>query len=682
MSAKRNFSFAGTDASLDQYRQRGSPFKPELLRDLVDFSNPTTFQRAIRLLESNPIYDKKQLIDASRAELRELYVRLIASVLSDGKVSLTFPEDDADPTQGYAFVKAMIAFDLGLHTRFTVHTCLYFDTIRELGSEKHMHLCHRAYELKDYGCFALTELGHGSNANGIQTIATYDHSTRSFIMSTPNELAAKFWIGAAGKTANMAAVLAHLIVSGTNHGLHAFVFPIRHYDTHEALPGVVLGDCGPKIGLDGIDNGFIVFNNYRVPYDSLLDRFSQITPNGHFRSSIKNKGKRFATMLSGLLRGRSGVFMSSASQLRNALTIAIRYSAVRKQFALSDGPEIPILDYQMHRYRLMPHLANYFAVVLGTEQFIVDIKQCRELFRVEPEHSSKEEVHAIASAMKVLSSIYGMAGLQECREACGGLGYSAFSMLGTMREGLDVTTTWEGANHVLIQQCAKFILKGVQKLVKGQGVDARSLAELTLDQETVAAEKMPAGSLRDQPQLLLSLLSHKLNRLVHNSMLKLQDNVTRHKDVMDAWNHTQVHHLYDAAVAYGELYYAKLMLGKYAELQGKCANTAALFLRIIELFVYTKVEKDLAVFRENEYVSTVQGHAIKAYIVTLCEELAESSVRIIDAIALPDKVIGSPLGMADGQVYRHFMQAVEGAKGCYDKASWVGMLQGLRQSRL
>jgi acyl-CoA oxidase len=680
MSAKRNFSFAETDTSLDQYRQRGRPFKAELLRDLVDFSNPTSFWRYVRLIESIPIFDKQLYVDSSRNELRELYIRQIAAIHS--KARLTIPEDDADPTQTYALVKAMIAFDIGLETRYTVHTCLYFDTVRELGSEKHMHLCRRALEFKDYGCFALTELGHGSNANGILTTATYDHPTRSFILSTPTQLAAKFWIGAAGKTANMLAVLAHLIVNDTDYGLHAFVIPIRHYETHDPLPGVVLGDCGPKAGLDGIDNGFIIFNDYRVPYDALLDRFSQISPSGHFKSSIKNKTKRFATMLSGLFRGRSGVFMTSASQLRNALTIAIRYSAVRKQFALSDGPEVPILNYQMHRYRLMPHLANYFAVALGTEQFIVELKRCREQFREDPEHSSKEEVHAVASVMKVLSSMYGMTGLQECREACGGLGYSAFSMLGIMRESLDVTTTWEGANHVLIQQPAKFILKGVQKLVKGQRIETRSLAELTLDQEAVATAKLPDGPLGGQPQLLVALLSHKLNRLVHNSMLKLQENVASCKDVTHAWNQTQVHHLYDAAVAYGELHYAKLMLAKCAELKAVCADTAALFLKITELFVYTKVEKDLAVFRENDYVSTAQGHAIKAYIVTLCEELAESSVRIIDAIALPDKLIGSPLGAQDGQVYRHFMQAVEGAKGCYEKASWVGMLHELRRSKL
>ena len=85
----------------------------------------------------------------------------------------------------------------------------------------------------------------------------------------------------------------------------------------------------------------------------------------------------------------------------------------------------------------------------------------------------------------------------------GSLGYSAFSQLGVMREDLDVTTTWEGANHVLIQQPAKFVLKGVQKLAKGERIEMRSLAELHQEARWVPPSKL--------------LLSHKLNRLVQKA---------------------------------------------------------------------------------------------------------------------------------------------------------------------
>jgi acyl-CoA oxidase len=98
-------------------------------------------------------------------------------------------------------------------------------------------------------------------------------------------------------------------VDGENLGVHVFCIEIRDYETHEPKPGCIIGNHGEKVGLNGIDNGFMYFNNYRVPYDTMLDRFSQITEEGKFKSSIKNKEKRFGTMMSGLHRGRLGVLM-------------------------------------------------------------------------------------------------------------------------------------------------------------------------------------------------------------------------------------------------------------------------------------------------------------------------------------------------------------------------------------
>jgi len=44
----------------------------------------------------------------------------------------------------------------------------------------------------------------------------------------------------------------------------------------------VLGDCGKKNGHEGIDNGFIIFDNYRIPRENLLNRFSNVTEDGQF----------------------------------------------------------------------------------------------------------------------------------------------------------------------------------------------------------------------------------------------------------------------------------------------------------------------------------------------------------------------------------------------------------------
>lgn len=96
---------------------------------------------------------------------------------------------------------------------------------------------------------------------------------------------------------------AQLYVDGKCHGVHAFLVPIRNKDTHRVLPGVTVGDCGPKVGLDGIDNGFMLFHNVRVPYDNLLDKFSQIE-NGKFKTWIESDDKRFGLQMASLSGGR------------------------------------------------------------------------------------------------------------------------------------------------------------------------------------------------------------------------------------------------------------------------------------------------------------------------------------------------------------------------------------------
>jgi acyl-CoA oxidase len=66
------------------------------------------------------------------------------------------------------------------------------------------------------------------------------------------------------------------------YGPHAFIVPIRNKENHLALPGITLGDCGRKYGLDGIDNGFMIFDNIRIPRENLLNRFSNVDETGSF----------------------------------------------------------------------------------------------------------------------------------------------------------------------------------------------------------------------------------------------------------------------------------------------------------------------------------------------------------------------------------------------------------------
>ena len=137
--------------------------------------------------------------------------------------------------------------------------------------------------------------------------------------------------------------------------------PIRDPVNLKPFPGVVIGDMGEKIGLNGLDNGFIIFDRYRVSRNALLDKNGGINEYGQYVSPFKDAKKKMGASLANLSFGRMGIMNMTNQNLQLAITIAIRYSAVRKQFgAKEDHGELAVLEYQTQQCRLFPFLAAAF----------------------------------------------------------------------------------------------------------------------------------------------------------------------------------------------------------------------------------------------------------------------------------------------------------------------------------
>ena len=84
----------------------------------------------------------------------------------------------------------------------------------------------------------------------METTATWDGASKSFIINTPSTLAQKYWITNSALHAKWSVVFAQLIMNGKREGVHAFLVRIRH-DDMRAVDGVRIEDMGHKMGCNG-----------------------------------------------------------------------------------------------------------------------------------------------------------------------------------------------------------------------------------------------------------------------------------------------------------------------------------------------------------------------------------------------------------------------------------------------
>lgn len=174
----------------------------------------------------------------------------------------------------------------------------------------------------------------------------------------------------------MAVVWAQLYVNQVHYGIHAFIVPLRNKDGSLA-PHVRIMDNGHKPGLNGVDNGRIMFSNKHIPKENLLNRYGEIDCNGNYSSKLPSNrlvfayhmGKPlllhvptdtripgrfiFVLCLVNLSQGRVNVASHSTNITKVALATAIRYSLTRRQFSdNAEALETVIFDYSTQQVHI------------------------------------------------------------------------------------------------------------------------------------------------------------------------------------------------------------------------------------------------------------------------------------------------------------------------------------------
>ncbi|XP_061472230.1 peroxisomal acyl-coenzyme A oxidase 1 isoform X3 [Rhineura floridana] len=585
------------NSDLRKERENAS-FITEFLTNVLDGGAERTRRRKEieALVTNDPEFKHEDVNFLSRSQRYEVAIRKSALMVMKLR-----EYGIADPDEIYWFKSAA---HHGRPEPLDLHLGMFLPTLlTQATQEQQDRFFMPAWNLEIIGTYAQTEMGHGTHLRGLETTATYDPATQEFILNSPTVTSIKWWPGGLGKTSNHAIVLAQLYTQGKCHGLHAFIVPIRQLGTHEPLPGITVGDIGPKFGYDEMDNGYLKMDNFRIPRENMLMKHAKVEPDGTYVKPLNAK-LTYGTMVF----IRSIIVGDAARSLARACTIAIRYSAVRHQSELKPGePEPQVLDYQTQQYKLFPLLATAYAFhFVGA--YMKDTYRRITGNINQGDLSELPELHALSAGLKAFTSWIANAGIEECRMACGGHGYARCSGLPDIYVNFTPSCTYEGENTVMMLQTARFLVKSYTQVSSGQLVSGMMSYLNDLPGQRIQPQQVagrPATVHINNPSSLVEAYKLRASRLVEFAAKNLQAELNRRKSKEDAWNRTSV---------------------------------------------------DLVRASEGGILTDAQIIQVNQHVKELLALIRLNAVALVDSFDFHDNVLGSVLGRYDGNVYENMFE--------------------------
>lgn len=598
-------------------------------------------------------------------EARQHTTDALSKVLKTGMPYGAFRTDQGgtgDTGSTLSGIEMLGCTDLSLMVKSGVQWGLFGGAVSNLGTARHGELVRDLIELRALGCFAMTERGHGSDVQSLETTAHYDPETEEFILNSPTASSEKWFLGNAARDGRWAAVFCQLYTPGQeeSHGVHCIVARIRN-DDGSPVDGVAIGDHGTKGGLLGVDNGTLMFDHYRVPRENLLNRFADVSATGEYSSDIDSPNARFFTMLGALVRGRVTVGAAAGAATRTALTIGTKYAHLRRQFAPDDSlPEKKLIEHRQHRIRLLPRIARSYGLQFATNLLIKRIHDLEaeglDRANLTPEQARDlREVEAHAAALKVANTAHATDAIQEMREATGGAGYMAENLLTILKEDSDVFTTFEGDNVVMLQLVTKELLGGFAREVQSFsnlemvrfGLDnfsgilrrrtgADAVVQNLLDALTDADESSlfdPASQMQlliERENRLLKSLARRLRparKLPVEKAARLVDKVQDHM-VSCAWAHID-----------------RMILEAFFEAESTITDERSqeVLEQVRDVFFLSVVCDNAGWFLEQSLLTGTRTKGARAGLADLVDSLGPWSEVLVDAFGTPSTMLDIPM---------------------------------------
>ncbi|KAF0492560.1 peroxisomal acyl-coenzyme A oxidase 1 [Gigaspora margarita] len=537
----------------------------------------------------------------------------------------------------------------------TLHDLFFTPTLeRQMSEEQSSKWFPLAKEYSILGCYLQTELGHGSNVRKLETTATYIHETDEFEIHSPTLTSIKWWPGALARTSTHGILFARLIIDKKDYGIHSFIVQLRD-ERHKPMPGIEIGDVGPKYGYNYNDNGFLRFTQVRIPRENMLMRFSKVSRSGHYSTPPHAK-----IIYDTLVSNRINFLELSTLFLSKALTIAIRYSLVRKQG--DDYKDLKnenlILDYQSQQYKLFSGLALLYASFFNKiymqklyENYIKNIGKIDD--------NLMAEVHASSAGLKALCTDLVLEAIENARQSCGGHGYSQLSGIPNVLTYYAHLVSAEGENTIMYLQTGRYLLKSFLIAKKGSSTGGR-LSHLSFYSK-ILMEKCAAETLEDllDAETQLCAFRHMYLRLLSDLNTSIETSATTHPHGYDG---SKADHMIDIVHLSRAYCHYITLINSHEGLQSVKKEQSAIYpiLRaLIDLYFINAALNQSGDFLIDGYYTSHHISLLKQGQKKLLNIIRPEAIGLVDAWEYCDNNLNSALGREDGNVYETLYEWVK-----------------------
>lgn len=339
---------------------------------------------------------------------------------------------------------------------------------------------------------------------------------------------------------------------------------------------------------------------------------------------------------------------SSATNLKHLLTsIAVRYLSIRRQFRDRDNPdeslpETAVLDYSTVQIRVLTLLATAFALHYGGTAMRELYERTRSSNALDGDKAQLAELHSTSAGLKSLATDLAANGIETCRRAMGGHGFGGGTGLVQLNADYLSKPTVEGDNWMITQQAARYLLNKVGDALKPATSAKQSKTETSFRKYLANRDSWQPVQSVDEDSVIAKAFEW---RVCHFAFRAYEAREIQKR----SWNSLLID-LYKLSVAYSQ---SMLVTSFFEGIQSSdlSSETQVVLRNLFRLYALYTMDIEARQFQASGAVSPEVLNKLPDRILELMEHVRPHAVRLVDALAIPDYLLDSALGRADGKVY-------------------------------